>query len=30
MPSEKCDKGYVEVDGTVNIKTMDPPLESAN
>jgi hypothetical protein len=30
MASEKYDKGYVEVDGTVCIKTMDLPLVSAN
>jgi hypothetical protein len=30
MASEKYDKGYVEVDGTVCIRTMDLPLESAN
>ena len=30
MASEKYDKGHVEVDGTVSIKTMDLPLESAN
>jgi hypothetical protein len=30
MASNKYDKGYVEVDGTVCIKTMDLPLESAN
>ncbi len=30
MTSDKYDKGYVEVDVTVCIKTMDLPLESAN
>jgi hypothetical protein len=30
LASDKYDKGYVEVDGTVCIKTMDLPLESAN
>jgi hypothetical protein len=30
MASDKYDKGYVEVDGTVCIQTRDLPLESAN
>jgi Protein of unknown function (DUF1488) len=30
IASDKYDKGYVETDGTVCIKTMDLPLESAN
>jgi hypothetical protein len=30
IASDKYDKGYVEVDGTVCIKTLDLPLVSAN
>ncbi len=30
MASDKYDKGYVEVDGTVCIRMMDLPPESAN